>query len=234
MTDAADALAVQLGYRFGRRELLRHALTHPSVLASGRVKQIERLEFLGDAVLGLAVTDLLIRRLPEATEGELTRCRARLVNTGALAKKARQLGLADLVVLGKGEEKTGGRRKPTILAAVLEAVLGAVFVDGGFEAARDVVERLFAADCRGEDPARREEDAKTSLQELTQQRLKCLPLYETVRVEGPDHAREFLVEVLVGGRVLGRGRGRSKRVAAQDAAREALGSFRSPDGGKGR
>jgi len=182
---------------------------------------MEQLEFLGDAVLGLVVSDLLVAARPDATEGELTRCRAALVNTKALAAKAQQLGLDRLVVLGKGEEKGGGRDKPRILAAVLEAVLGAVFLDGGYGPAKELVVRIY-----GQDPSRgltlKEQDPKTSLQELTQRLFRCLPEYEVVGVEGPEHARDFRVQVSIQGTVWGRGSGRSKRRAAEAAAREAL------------
>lgn len=226
MPDPIAELTARTGYVFRRPELGREALTHPSVTTERGVAEIERLEFLGDAVLSLVVSEQLLRQLPGASEGELTKLRARLVNTGALARKAREVSLAELIVLGKGEEKSGGRRKPSILAGVLEAVLGAVFLDGGFDAARAVVERLFGDDVRGVQLARSEEDAKTALQELTQSIFKQLPVYETLRVAGPDHARDFLVAVSVGGEVLGSGSGRSKRVAAQNAAREALARLR--------
>ena len=222
MPELAQELSARIGYTFGAPELARDALTHPSVITAGRVAQIERLEFLGDAVLSLVITELLIRQQPEASEGDLTKFRARLVNTGALARKSREISLSELIVLGKGEEKSGGRRKSSILAGVLEAVLGAVFLDGGFDAAQTVVRRLFRDDVGRVQIAPGEEDAKTSLQELTQRIFKQLPAYRTLRVAGPDHARDFLVEVSVDGRVVGQGSGRSKRVAAQNAARGAL------------
>ncbi len=226
--EAAAHLENVLGYRFRDLERLEAALTHTSVAGAGGggVAEIERLEFLGDAVLGLCITDLLIHQRPEASEGELTRVRARLVNTVALARKAREVGVADLMILGRGEEKSGGRHKASILAGTLEAVLGALFLDGDFAAARQVVEKIFAVDARGVSPA--EEDPKTSLQELTQRLFRCLPVYATLSVEGPDHARDFVVEVTVDGRVMGCGSGRSKRLAAQAAARQALEALRLP------
>lgn len=219
--ETAERIEARLHYRFARLDLLRDALTHASVLPGSGAAPIERLEFLGDSVLGLAVTELLVRRHPEAAEGELTMARSRLVNTNALARRAREIGLNEVIVLGKGEEKTGGRKKPSILADVFEAVLGAVFLDGGFEAARRVVEHVFDLEEEGHEPSA-EEDAKTSLQELTQRLYRQLPAYQTLSVEGPDHARHFVVEVSVAGRVLGTGSGRSKRIAAQEAARQAL------------
>jgi ribonuclease-3 len=212
----------RLHYRFARLDLLEDALRHASVVPVRGAVPIERLEFLGDAVLGLAVSELLVRRRPRADEGELTQARARLVNTTALARRARALGLAEVIVLGKGEEKTGGRKKPSILADVFESVIGAVFLDGGFEAARRVVE--YVLDLGDEHPHAipHEEDAKTSLQELTQRLFRTLPVYQTLSVDGPHHARRFVVEVSVADRILGTGSGRSKRVAAQAAARQAL------------
>ena len=221
LEEVAEHIEARLHYRFARLDLLRDALTHTSVIPTARAAPIERLEFLGDSVLGLAITELLVRRDAHANEGDLTLARSRLVNTNALARRARELGLAEAIVLGKGEEKTGGRRKTSILADVFEAVLGAVFLDGGYEAARRVVEHVFDL---AEDTAEAatEEDAKTSLQELTQRLFRQLPVYQTLSVEGPHHARHFVVEVSIGERVLGTGSGRSKRTAAQEAARLAL------------
>lgn len=225
LEQVAEHIEAKLHYRFARLDLLRDALTHTSVIPTSGAAPIERLEFLGDSVLGLAITELLVRRNPQANEGDLTLARSRLVNTNALARRARELGLADAVLLGKGEEKTGGRKKPSILADVFESVLGAVFLDGGFEAARRVVEHVFDLE-EEEGGATAEEDAKTSLQELTQRLFRQLPVYQTLSVEGPHHARHFVVEVSVGERVLGTGSGRSKRIAAQEAARQALGELR--------
>lgn len=225
LESVAEHIEAKLHYRFARLDLLRDALTHTSVNPTTGAAPIERLEFLGDSVLGLAITELLVRRHPQANEGDLTLARSRLVNTNALARRAREIGLAEAILLGKGEEKTGGRKKPSILADVFEAVLGAVFLDGGFEAARRVVEHVFdLEDESGQASA--EEDAKTSLQELTQRLFRQLPVYQTLSVEGPHHARHFVVEVSVGERILGTGSGRSKRIAAQEAARQALGELR--------
>ncbi|GIW39721.1 MAG: ribonuclease 3 [Candidatus Binatia bacterium] len=210
----------RLGYRFRRPALLETALTHPS--ADPRLgAEMERLEFLGDALLALAVGSLLFGAHPGAREGELTRMRSRLVNTRFLAQKAKALGLDRALVLGKGEEKTGGRKKDSILAGALEALLGAVFLDGGYARARDVVRRVWAKDVR-EAPLGGIVDAKTALQEFTQRQFGKLPVYETADIRGPDHAREFHVRVSLGDRVLGEGTGPSKRSAAQKAARQAL------------
>jgi ribonuclease-3 len=229
LEEIADHIESRLRYRFARLDLLREALTHTSFVPTTGPAPMERLEFLGDAVLGLAVTELLLRRHSQATEGELTMARSRLVNTHALAERARQIGLNQVMLLGKGEEKTGGRKKPSILADVFEALLGAVFLDGGFEAARRVVEMIFDVDEEiGQTTT--DDDAKTSLQEMTQRLFRQLPIYETLSVEGPDHARNFVVQVSVGQRVLGIGSGRSKRLAAQEAARRGLEELRRDQG----
>lgn len=214
-----ELIEVRLGYRFGAPEHLLLAATHRSV--GGDVDNNETLEFLGDAVLALAVADLLMRRYPEAREGELSKLRAGLVNAGVLAMKARALTLGPQLRLGKGEEKSGGRDKESILASAYEAVIGAVFLDGGYEAARAVVERDFAGEVAGEITAGAG-DYKTRLQELTQRRFRTSPVYQLVDEQGPDHAKRFAVELSVSGRVLGRGSGQSKKAAEQAAAMEAL------------
>jgi ribonuclease-3 len=180
----------------------------------------ERLEFLGDAVLDLVVSELLMERHADAPEGTLSRARATVVNTRALAVHARELGLDRAVRLGRGEDRSSGRKKPSILANVLEAVLGAIYLDGGLASARAFVEREFteALVRAGESRA----DPKTRLQELLQAAGERTPDYRTTAASGPDHAKEFQVEVCVGERVLGRGTGHSKREAEQEAARCAL------------
>jgi ribonuclease-3 len=214
-----ERLAVRLGYRFAAPATLLTALTHRSL--AGDAGNNETLEFLGDAVLALAVAELLMEQHPAAREGELSKLRAGLVNAGTLAAKARRLALSDCLRLGKGEEKTGGREKESILAAAYEAVLGAVFLDGGYEAARGLVAREFASDLVAQELAGAS-DYKTRLQELTQRRFRVSPVYQLVDEQGPDHAKRFAVELSVAGRVLGRGMGPSKKVAEQAAAMEAL------------
>jgi ribonuclease-3 len=210
-----------LGIRFKQSALREAALTHRSFAFEQSLPTTnERLEFLGDAVLGLVVTDLVYRAFPERSEGELAKLRAAMVNMTTLADVARQLDLGETVLLGKGEEQSGGRDKASILADALEAVLGAIYLDQGLKPAAALIERLFwpriAAYVRGEG----ERDYKTILQELAAQDLGRMPEYR-VAERGPDHEKEFTATVYVAGRELGRGTGRSKKEAEQRAAREA-------------
>jgi ribonuclease III len=198
--------------------LLETALTHPSAVAAGE-PHYERLEFLGDAVLDLAIADLLMRRFPEAKEGALSKERASIVNGRTLALKALEIGLGREMRLGKGEEKSGGRDKTSILAAAFEAVIGAIYTDGGLVPAQRVVERLFADDIGG--PAA-ERDYKTELQEIAYRRFRSQPVYELVSARGPDHAKRFTTRIRIAGRELGVGEGASKKQSEQAAARAAL------------
>ena len=207
-----------LEYSFQRRALLETALTHPSAVAAGE-PHYERLEFLGDAVLDLAIADLLMRRFPEAKEGALSKERASIVNGRTLAVKALEIGLGREMRLGKGEEKSGGRDKTSILAAAFEAVIGAIYIDGGLAPAQRVVERLFADDIGG--PAA-ERDYKTELQEVAYRRFRSQPVYELVSARGPDHAKRFTTRIRISGRELGVGEGASKKQSEQAAARAAL------------
>jgi ribonuclease-3 len=216
--DARPAIETALGYRFIRTEHLEIALTHRSV---GERAHNETLEFLGDAVLSLAISDLLMREFPEANEGDLSKRRASLVNAERLADRARGIGLGGWLRVGKGEERSGGRGKEKILASAYEAVLGAVYLDGGYEAARRVVESQFD-DLRRDVELPGHRDYKTRLQELTQRTRRETPVYTLTQESGPDHVKEFVVEVAVGGRMVGRGIGRSKKTAEQAAAMEAL------------
>jgi ribonuclease-3 len=239
MTDDApldehlSELESALGYRFREPRLLRTALTHRSSsheLGIGASGSYERLEFLGDALLGMFVADWLYRKDPRAGEGQLSRRRQTVVRTSSLAAIARRIGLGDAIRLGKGEELTGGRRKTSLLADVFEAVLGAVYLDGGIRPARAFVNRhlgkaLTATGERG----RRTDDYKTHLQERVQAKLQCTPSYRIVSTTGPAHALDFEVEVLVEGRTLGRGRGSNRKQAEQDAARHALEALDSSD-----
>jgi ribonuclease III len=197
------------------------ALTHRSYAFERDLGETnERLEFLGDAVLGLVVTDLSYRRFPDLPEGELAKLRAATVNMLTLADVARDLGLGQEILLGKGEVLSGGRDKTSILADAMEAVLGAVYLDRGLDAARQLIERLFwprmVAYVRGEG----DRDYKTGLQELAAQELGTVPQYR-VAEKGPDHAKDFTATVFLGGRSYGSGAGRSKKEAEQRAAREA-------------
>jgi len=221
-TQSRAALESGLGHHFVRPDHLEIALTHRSV---GDGAHNETLEFLGDAVLSLAISDLLMRAYPQANEGALSKMRASLVNAERLAAKARAMKLGRWLRLGKGEERSGGRDKEKILAAGYEALLGAVYLDAGYEAARGVVERHFGEELDGEVAIPGQRDYKTRLQEMTQRLYRETPSYTLVGERGPDHEKEFVVELAVGGRVLGRGRGRSKKTAEQAAALEALGAL---------
>jgi ribonuclease-3 len=216
--EARAALESALRHRFARPEHLAEALTHRSF---GEGTNNEKLEFLGDAVLALAMADLLMARFPEAREGDLSKMRASLVNAEVLARKARELQVGRWLCLGKGEDKSGGREKPSILAAAYEALLGAVYLDGGYEPARTVVATHFATDVDAHATVG-QRDYKTQLQELTQRLFRETPSYTLVEESGPDHEKRFVSEITIGGRRCGRGVGRSKKTAEQAAAMEAL------------
>ena len=210
-----------LRIRFRDVGLRDTALTHRSyAFEQGLEVTNERLEFLGDAVLGLVVTDVAYHEFPDMPEGQLAKLRAAIVNMSALADVARELGLGAHVRLGKGEEASGGPDKASILADTLEAVLGAVYLDLGLDVARELIERLFrprmVAYVRGEG----ERDYKTILQELASQDLRSLPEYR-ISERGPDHRKEFTATVYLAGRAWGTGTGRSKKEAEQQAAHEA-------------
>ncbi len=216
-----------LGVRFVRPELLEAALTHRSfAFEQGTPVNNERLEFLGDAVLGLVVTDLAYREFPEMSEGELAKLRAAIVNMDALADVARDLDLGEHVRLGRGEEMTGGRNKPSILADALEAVLGAIYLDLGLDVARGLIERLFRPLMVAYVEQGVRSDYKTLLQELASQDLHALPEYR-ISERGPDHQKEFTATVLLAGRTYGRGVGNSKKEAEQQAAHEGYLKLRS-------
>ncbi|MFN7955272.1 MAG: ribonuclease III [bacterium] len=219
-----------LGHRFAAPELLEQALTHRSLRVAAPSGDNERLEFLGDAVLDLVVSAVLFGDFPDSREGDLSRKRAYLVSTTTLAETALRLGLESRIRLGKGEEATGGRGKASILANVLEALIGAVFVDAGFDAASAVVRRLIAEPYARLQAGEALADHKTQLQERCQEELRETPTYRGVSESGPDHEKIFEVEVEAGGEVLGRGRGRSKKEAEQMAAWDALESARSRGG----
>jgi ribonuclease-3 len=220
--EAGDFVRLQreIGYAFSDVNLLSRCLTHVSYVKGKGVEHNEMLEFLGDAVLDLGVSELLMRRFPERSEGDLSRMRADLVNGQALAGKAAGLGLGELIRLGKGEERSGGRAKESILAGAFEALLGAVFWDGGYDKARAVVERFFAPDIKGRKLG--QQDYKTRLQEISQMLFRAPPVYNLVSESGPDHQKRFATEITVGGKILGRGEGRSKKQSEQEAARQAL------------
>jgi ribonuclease III len=222
--DDYQLFETRLGYRFHDRRLLEMALTHKSYLnenPSPTREDNERLEFLGDAVLNLAVGHLLMEGQPLRAEGELSRGRALVVNEGGLARVAEELALGDWLFLGKGEEQTGGRRKPSLLADACEAVMAAVYLDGGYDAVFRVIRLLFEPRMReARDPANA--DFKTRLQERAQGQLRCSPRYSVVAENGPDHDKVFEVALSLEGREIARGRGRSKKEAEQRAAAQAL------------
>jgi len=215
-----NRLQTELGYTFKDPALLLRALTHVSHDRQKSEGHNEVLEFLGDAVLDLAVSDLLMRRNPDKPEGVLSKMRAALVNAVVLAEKANHLGLGPLLRIGKGEELSGGRAKASILAGAFEALLGGIYRDGGYEAAQRVVERYFGADVTAEKLG--QHDYKTRLQEISQMLFHAPPVYRVVSESGPDHEKYFITEITVGGKILGTGEGRSKKQAEQQAAKKAL------------
>jgi ribonuclease-3 len=222
-----DALQARLCYCFSRPELLLEALTHRSFLNEPRgedARDNERLEFFGDAVLGFLVSRLLLERYPDSREGELTRLRASLVHEERLARLAEESGIGPCLRLGHGEEKGGGRSRRSLLADAFEAVVAAVFLDGGVEEARRVVESRISPLLPGLLEGLREADSKSRLQELVQARFGEGPVYRIAAVTGPPHQRHFVAQVLAGGSVAGEGSGRSKKEAEQAAARAALAS----------
>lgn len=220
---ALKNLARFLGHEFHRLHLLEQALRHSSFVHEnpGSGPSNEQLEFLGDAVLALTVSELLMAAFPEGSEGELSRRRAALVNARQLAALARELHLGDYLLLGRGEEQQGGRRKTSLLADALEAVLAAVFLDGGLRAAQALTRRWFKPLIRQQE-AVVWQDYKTTLQELAQAKYKVAPTYRLLEERGPAHARYFQVELCLGGRPLAQGEGPTKKLAEQDAARRAL------------
>ena len=224
--DEFETLQDAAGYRFRDRGILEHALTHRSRAnedVTGGVTDNESLEFLGDAVLGFVVAELLFVRFPERDEGQKSKMKAALVSTPALARQASRLGLGEHLLLGRGEEKTGGRRKRALLADGYEALIAAVFLDGGIDEARDFVMRQFADEIEEvRSPSFWERDYKSSLQERLQSRMLPLPEYLVTAESGPDHRKIFQVEVRVQGETLARASGRSKKEAEQQAARLAI------------
>lgn len=223
--DEFESLQARIGYRFQDRGLLEHALTHKSRAAedaSGGVADNESLEFLGDAVLGLVVTDALFHQYPSYTEGQKSKVKAAVVSTQSLARQAEVIQLGDHLILGRGEEKTGGRFKQALLADAYEALIAAIYLDGGLEAAgaflrRELKEAIDAGIAQTFAP-----DYKSALQEKLQALGRALPEYRLSGAEGPDHRKTFNIEVIVSGDVLGAASGRAKKEAEQEAARLAL------------
>ena len=222
-----ETLQKELGYSFKDPFLLVKALTHVSYDRKKTGSNNEVLEFLGDAVLDLAISDLLIRRFPERSEGDLSRMRAGLVNSAVLAEKGTALALGPMLFLGKGEERSAGRRKESILAGAFEALLGGVYQDGGYEPARRIIERYFGADVI--ERTLGQQDYKTRLQEISQLLFRVPPVYRLLSETGPDHAKCFVTEISVAGRVLGTGEGKSKKQSEQEAAKQALSELQKSD-----
>jgi ribonuclease-3 len=226
LRDEFDDLQRRIGYRFADRGLLEHSLTHKSRAAedaSGGVFDNESLEFLGDAVLGLVVAEALFRRFPDYSEGQKSKIKAAVVSTQSLAHHAEQIRLGDHLLLGRGEEKTGGRFKQALLADAYEALIAAIYLDGGLPAAAGFLERELGDAI--ETGARQDvvgRDYKSALQERLQALGRPLPEYRLAGTAGPDHRKLFTIEVVVGGDVLGSALGRAKKEAEQEAARLAI------------
>lgn len=214
-----------IGYRFRNISLLQNALTHSSYANErwrNSLASNERLEFLGDSILGMIVAEHLYRNFPDRPEGELTRIRADLVCEKTLAKVANQVSLGQYLQLGHGEEQGGGRTRDSILADAVESVIAASYLDGGFEPPLAFIRRFILCDIPETTTSLRNTDYKTTLQELVQQKKDQVLTYVLTGESGPDHNKEFWVEVLLNGTVIGKGTGRSKKRAEQDAARAAL------------
>ena len=227
-TDELTAFEERIGHHFRDRELLTRALTHKSYSHEARQESVlhnETFEFLGDSVLGLVIGDTLFHEFPSMDEGALSKMKAFLVSANSLAAKAKEFGMGDVIRLGVGEEKTGGRNKDSLLANLYEAMIAAVYLDGGIDAARALIERSFRANINAisEDDLLFH-DFKTALQELAQGRGLPLPEYRVVDEVGPDHDKTFVIEVKVGG-LISRGEGPSKKEAQQQAAKHALREF---------
>ena len=222
-----ESLQASLGYRFTNPAFLQEALTHTSYVNERKQTDLnhnERLEFLGDAVLSLVMSEYLASRLPACSEGALSKLKAKLVSESSLARAARRLGLGDHLKLGRGEERSKGREKDSLLSDAMEAVIAAVHLDGGFSASRAVTVHVFADELRAvtdqsEHPG--SDDFKTQFQEWCQKHYEALPRYEIVRESGPDHDKLFEVAVSVKEDVVGHGMGRSKKEAEQAAAKQA-------------
>jgi len=226
LRDEFDDLQRRIGYRFSDRGLLEHALTHKSRAAedtSGGVFDNESLEFLGDAVLGLVVAETLFRRFPDYTEGQKSKIKASVVSTQSLARHAEHIRLGDHLLLGRGEEKTGGRFKQALLADGYEALIAAIYLDGGLAAAASFLEReLGGAIQTGAQQDVVGLDYKSALQERLQALGRPLPEYRVAAEAGPDHRKQFTIEVIVAGDVLGSATGKAKKEAEQEAARLAI------------
>ena len=218
------AFSKRLEICFEDYELLDKALTHASTAAEASevMYNYESLEFLGDAALGLAVAHYLFKEVPDRTPGEYSRTRAGLVNKQCLARVAQAIDIVPLIRLGKGEENAGGRKRIALLADCLEALIGALYLDSGWKATQEFVQRVFGEEFEREHTSERVWDFKSRLQNFCQANYLGLPVFEVVTEEGPDHKKEFEIEVIVRGEPAGRGMGSTKKEAEQKAAKEAL------------
>ena len=227
MTELADLQAI-LGVDFKDTTLLQQSLVHRSYLnenPEAPLESNERLEFLGDAVLGFIVAEKLYHQFPDFYDGELTKLRAALVRGETLSKVALSLNLGEFMYLGHGEEESGGRHRPRNLNCTLEAVIGAILLDQGLDAAKGFTLRILDSELERVIKGKGVTDYKSRLQQVIQSRYKMTPVYRTIEEEGPDHAKVFTIEVMVGDSVLGQGCGRTKRAAETEAARHALESL---------
>ena len=219
------ALEARLHLKFKNPVLLKQALVHTSYLNENPgidVGSNERLEFLGDAALGVVVAQQLYNEYPDVDEGKLTELRAHLVRRDTLARAAARFELGEYLQLGRGEDAAGGRRRPTNIARAYEALVGAIFLDGGIGTVRAFIKRSLSEELQGLRKKGMPPDPKSRLQEVIQSRWQTTPSYKLLKTEGPDHARRFTVQVMVGGKPLAIGEGRSKQMAEKDAAQQAL------------
>ena len=213
----------KLDYKFKDLELLKTALTHSSYANETSVESNERLEFLGDAVLGFIVAHVLYKRYPDASEGKLSKMRSSIVSRMNFAHLARELKIDKQVLLGKGEENTGGRERESNISGTFEAVIGAIFIDGGYRRVSKTITKLLKNCLNGDEEIFK--DYKTKLQEVAQRKFKKVPKYKVVLEEGPPHDKNFHVEVRLGRKSFGKGLGRNKKQAEQEAAKQGLESM---------
>ena len=218
-------LSEKLGYRFKQPDLLAEAFRHSSFAnesANLGLRDNERFEFLGDAVLDLAISHILMERFPSAKEGDLSKYRAIVVSEKGLSKIAKDLDLGDYLLLGKGEELTLGREKSSILSNTVEALIGAIYLDAGFSETREIIHKLFSPILSKLDLEKKTHDYKSLLQEYTQEIYKTRPEYISIKESGPAHDKTFRVALRIGGKIFTEGEGKSKKEAEQKAAREAF------------
>lgn len=227
MTDIND-LEKALGVTFVQPALLEEALVHSSYInenPDNNLRNNERLEFIGDAVLGLIIAEKIYTEMPDLTEGQMTKARSTLVKGDTLARIAGEIGLGDYLYMGKGEEATGGRAKVPNLEGAMEAVIAAIYLDQGIYAAKVVVSNIFREEWQKLVSQGVEEDYKSMLQEITQAKYQSVPMYKLIGEEGPDHDKKFTVDVSVKGKWFGTGEGKSKKAAETEAAKAALRAF---------